>query len=124
MQNGIFSYPATSRIVYGTEFVEALERELDLVGARRVYVIASGTLERSSDVIRRVRASLGERFAGICAKIGAHTPRIDVVAAANAARAAQADMLLGVGGGSVTDAVKMVSICLGNGVSAPAQLDA
>ena len=124
MQSGIYSYPATSRIVYGTDFVEALTRELDLVGARSVYVLASGTLERSTDVIRRVRDALGDRFAGICAKIGAHTPRIDVVAAANAARAAEADLLLGVGGGSVTDAAKMVAICLGNGIADPAELDA
>jgi maleylacetate reductase len=44
-------------------------------------------------------------------KIGAHTPRIDVVAAAKAAREAQADALLTVGGGSVTDAAKMVGVC-------------
>ena len=124
MQSGIYSYPATSRIAYGTDFVEALTRELNLDGARRVYVISSGTLERSTDVIRRVRDALGDRFAGSCAKIGAHTPRIDVVAAANAARAAQADLLLGVGGGSVTDAAKMVAICLGNGITDPAELDA
>jgi maleylacetate reductase len=124
MQNGIYSYPATSRIAYGTDFAAALTRELELVAARRVYVIASGTLERSSDVIRRVRDALGGRCVGVCAKIGAHTPRIDVVAAANAARAAQADLLLGVGGGSVTDAAKMVSICLGNDVTAPEELDA
>jgi maleylacetate reductase len=124
MQSGIYSYPATSRIVYGTDFVEALARELDLTGERRVYVLASGTLERSTDVIRRVRDALGERYAGLCARIGAHTPRIDVTAAANAARAAQADLLLGVGGGSVTDAAKMVAICLGNGITDPAELDA
>lgn len=124
MQSGIYSYPATSRIVYGTDSVEALTREIDLVGARRVFVIASGTLARSTDVIGRVRAALGDRFAGLCAKIGAHTPRIDVVAAANAARSAQADLLLGVGGGSVTDAAKMVAICLGNGIADPAELDA
>ena len=123
MQQGIYSYPATSRIVYGTDFVEALTRELDLVGARRVYVLASGTLTRSTDTLTRLRQALGDRYAGVWAKIGAHTPRIDVVAAANAARAAQADMLLGAGGGSITDAAKMVAICLGNGIADPAQLD-
>jgi maleylacetate reductase len=124
MQSGIYSYPATSRIAYGTDFCEALKRELDLTGERRVYVLASGTLERSTDVVKRVREALGERFAGLCARIGAHTPRSDVVAAANAARAARADLLLTVGGGSVTDAAKMVAICLGNGVTDPAELDA
>jgi maleylacetate reductase len=48
---------------------------------------------------------------------GAHTPRVDVVAAANEARAARADLVLTVGGGSVTDAAKMVGLCLGNDVS-------
>ncbi len=56
--------------------------------------------------------------------IGAHTPRTDVVAAASEARAAEADLLVTVGGGSVTDAAKMVGLCLGNGVTDPAQLDA
>ncbi|MGP1676283.1 MAG: iron-containing alcohol dehydrogenase [Burkholderiales bacterium] len=124
MQSGVYSYPATSRIVYGTDFVQALKRELDLTGERRVFVLASGTLARSTDVIQRVRDALGGRYAGVCAKIGAHTPRIDVVAAANAARAASADILLSVGGGSITDAAKMVAICLGNGITDPAALDA
>ena len=124
MQSGVYSYPATSRIAYGTGFEESLARELDLVGAKKVFVLASGTLERATDVLRRVEAVLGGRFAGLHAKIGAHTPRIDVVAAANAARAAGTDMLLTIGGGSITDAAKMVAICLGNGVTDPAQLDA
>ncbi len=124
MQSGIYSYPTTARIVYGTDFAVALEREIELVDARRVFVLASGTLARSTDVIRRIEAALGDRYAGICAKIGAHTPRIDVVAAASAARAAQADLLLGVGGGSITDAAKMVAICLGNDISDPSALDA
>jgi maleylacetate reductase len=70
-----------------------------------------------------VRGVLGNKFAGLCAKVGAHTPRIDVVAAANAARDVRADALLTVGGGSVTDAAKMVGLCLGNDVTDPAQLD-
>ena len=88
MQTGLYSYPATARISYGTAFEEALSRELEHAGARKVFVLASGTLERTTDVVRRVEKVLGARFAGLCSKIGAHTPRIDVVAAANLARAA------------------------------------
>ena len=69
---------------------------------------------------RRCARALGNRLAGVFAKIGAHTPRGDVVAAANAARAAGADLLVTLGGGSVTDAAKMVAFCLGNGVTDPA----
>jgi maleylacetate reductase len=124
MQSGIYSYPGTRRIIYGTGFTEALMREVETFGARRVYLLASGTLERETDVVQRLRAALADRLAGVCASIGAHTPRTDVVAAANAARAARADLLVTIGGGSITDAAKMVGICLGNDIIEPARLDA
>jgi maleylacetate reductase len=124
MQRGIHRYPPMKRVIYGTPLAEALAQEIERIGANAVYVLASGTLARQTDVIDRVRDLLGNKLAGVCTKIGAHTPRNDVVAAANAAREARADALLTVGGGSVTDAAKMVGLCLGNDVSDPAQLDA
>ncbi|HXT80697.1 MAG TPA: iron-containing alcohol dehydrogenase [Acetobacteraceae bacterium] len=124
MQAGIHRYPPMDRVVYGTKLREALADEVTRLGARAVYVLASGTLNRQTDVIETVRQVLGNKLAGVFAKVGAHTPRPDVVAAANEARAAKADLLLTVGGGSVTDAAKMVGLCLGNDVTAPEQLDA
>ena len=124
MQRGVHRYPPMERVIYGTPLAEALSQEIERIGASAVYVLASGTLARQTDVIDRVRDLLGNKLAGMCTKIGAHTPRNDVVAAANAAREARADALLTVGGGSVTDAAKMVGLCLGNDVSDPEQLDA
>jgi maleylacetate reductase len=112
------------RVIYGVPLVEALTQEISRTGANAVFLLASGTLVRETDVIDQLRAALGNKLAGICAKIGAHTPRVDVVAAANAARAHGADALVTIGGGSVTDAAKMVGLCLGNGVTEPAQLNA
>ena len=123
MINGTYRYPPMERVIYGMPLAEALPREIERVGANAVYLLASGTLARETSLIDQVRGMLGNRLTGVCSKIGAHTPRIDVVAAANAARAAHVDMLLTVGGGSVTDAAKMVGLCLGNGVTDPAQLD-
>ena len=124
MVRGIHRYPPMERVIYGIPLLEALADEIGRLDARAVYVMASGTLQRETDVVDTVRRVLGNRLAGVCAKIGSHTPRIDVVAAANEARAANADLLLTVGGGSVTDAAKMVGLCLGNDVTAPEQLDA
>jgi maleylacetate reductase len=123
MIHGIHRYPPMERVIYGIPLAEALAQEIERIGANAVYVLSSGTLARQTDVIDRVRGVLGNRFAGLCARVGAHTPRVDVVAAANAARASGADALLTVGGGSVTDAAKMVGLCLGNDVTEPAQLD-
>ena len=124
MQRGTHRYPPMDRVVYGVPLAEALDEEIRLRDARAVYVMASGTLARETDTIDKVRHVLGNRLAGVCAKIGAHTPRNDVVAAANEARAAKADLVLTVGGGSITDAAKMVGLCLGNNVTSPDQLDA
>lgn len=124
MKPGVYSYPGTARVSYGTPVAEALDAELALTGEKRVFVLASGTLARTTTVVRDIERVLGPRFAGVWTHIGAHTPRVDVVAAANAAREAGADLILTVGGGSVTDAAKMVCLCLANDVTEPAQLDA
>jgi maleylacetate reductase len=123
MLSGVYRFPQMENIVFGTPYTEALAQEVDRLEARAVFVLASGTLARTTDSVERLRRMLGNRLAGVCAKIGAHTPRIDVVAAANAAREAGVDLLVTLGGGSVTDAAKMVALCLGNGVADPAQLD-
>jgi maleylacetate reductase len=73
-------------VVFGTPFAEAVAQEVDRLDARAVFVLASGTLSRESDLVERLRQMLGNRFAGLFARIGAHTPRSDVVAAADMAR--------------------------------------
>ena len=120
---GVYRFPAMESVVFGKPFLEALAREVDRVEARAVFILASGTLARETNTVERLSQMLGNRLAGVCAKIGAHTPRADVVAAANAAREAGADLIVTLGGGSVTDAAKMVGLCLGNGVTDPSQLD-
>ena len=124
MLSGVYRFPQMESIVFGKPFAEALAQEVDRLEARAVFVLASGTLTRETDLVERLRQMLGDRFAGLCAEIGAHTPRTDVVAAANAAREAGADLLVTLGGGSVTDAAKMVGLCLGNDVRDPEELDA
>ncbi len=123
MLSGVYRFPAMESVIFGKPFAEAVAAEVDRLDARAVFVLASGTLARTTDTVDRLRQVLGNRIAGMCAKIGAHTPRTDVVAAANAAREAGADLLVTLGGGSVTDAAKMVGLCLGNGVTEPSQLD-
>jgi maleylacetate reductase len=124
MLNGIYRFPEMESVVFGKPHAEALLTEVDRLDARAIFILASGTLARETDLVERLRQRLGNRFAGVCAKIGAHTPRSDVVAAANMAREVEADLIVTLGGGSVTDAAKMVGLCLGNGVTAPEQLDA
>jgi maleylacetate reductase len=49
---------------------------------------------------------MGARCAGIFDTMPAHTPRAAVIAAANQARGTKADLIVTVGGGSITDGAK------------------
>jgi maleylacetate reductase len=123
MLTGAYRFPPMESVIYGRPFAEALKEVVEESGANSVFLLASGTLNRETDTVGQVRRALGNRLAGVFARIGAHTPRSDVVEAANAARAAGADLLVTLGGGSVTDAAKMVAFCLANDVTDPADLD-
>jgi maleylacetate reductase len=123
MMTGAYRFPAMESVIYGRPFTEALKEEVERADAHAVFVLASGTLARETDLVERLRAALGNRFAGLHAKISSHTPRVDCVAAANAARAAGADLIVTLGGGSVTDAAKMVAMCLSNDITDAQDLD-
>lgn len=123
MRSGIYSYPHTQRIIYGVPFALALAQEIERVGAQRVFVLASGSLTRQTDVVHQLRAVLGGRCVGVFSDMPAHTPRVTVVKAAHEAARAQADLVLTLGGGSITDAGKMVALCMSNAVDSPQDLD-
>jgi maleylacetate reductase len=70
-----------------------------------------------------LRAAFGERLAGFATGIRPHTPRDDVVLAAGKARDAGADLIVTIGGGSITDAGKMAALCLAANVKDAQSLD-
>jgi alcohol dehydrogenase class IV len=53
-----------------------------------------------------------------------HTPRRAVIAAAEQARAVKADLIVTVGGGSITDGAKAVQLCLSNDIRSAEAMDA
>jgi maleylacetate reductase len=53
----------------------------------------------------------------------AHTPRGAVIEATEAARAADADLIVTIGGGSITDGGKAVQMCLANDSRSPEAID-
>jgi maleylacetate reductase len=71
MLTGVYRFPQMESVVFGTPHAEALAKEIDRLDARAVFVLASGTLARETDLVERLRQMLGNRFAGLCAKIGA-----------------------------------------------------
>jgi maleylacetate reductase len=104
-------------VVFGRHATEAVVEQLDRLGARRAFLMVSGTLNRETPEIEKIREAMGERCVGTFDRMPAHTPRAAVVAAANQAREAKADLIVTVGGGSITDGAKAVQLCLANGIN-------
>ena len=92
-------------------------------GAERVFLMVSGTLNRETDEIEKVRRALGNHCVGTFDKMPPHTPRGAVIAAAEQAREAKTDLIVTLGGGSITDGAKAVQLCLGNDIRDAASLD-
>ena len=114
---------ATERVTLGVPAAEAIAQEAASRGASRVFILASSHLNRQTDEIRRIEAALGARHAATHDGIQPHAPRSDVLAAATRARAIKADLVVTVGGGSVTDAGKILLICLKHNITTIDQFD-
>ena len=96
----------------GRPAAEALAEEADRLSAQRIFLLVSQSLRDNTDEIERIQRALGDRVAGIHSGIPAHAPRSAVLAAAADARAVNADLIVTVGGGSVTDAGKIIGVAL------------
>ena len=113
LKPGSFSVTAHERIVWGRPAGEAVLEEAERYGAKRIFVTSTRSLAgKTEGPLQRLERALGSRHVGTFAQIRAHSPREDVVAGAQAARAAKADLLVAVGGGSVIDATKAMQLCL------------
>jgi alcohol dehydrogenase class IV len=115
MLTGTVHWTAQERVVHGKPAAEAVRAEIERVGAKRVLLLTTRSLTNGR-LIRDVTSALGDRCVGRFADIHAHSPREAVIAGAALARDVEADHLLAVGGGSVTDATKTMLLALWRGV--------
>ena len=116
MHQGRVVYQAVEEVVFGHPAATAIPAQMDRLGSNRAFLMVSGTLNRQTDEIAKIRQALGKRYAGLFDAMPAHTPREAVIAATKAARDADADLIVTIGGGSITDGAKAVQLCLANGV--------
>ena len=123
VQTGRVAFGAMDAVSFGTPMEEAVAAEVARLGAERVFLMVSGTLNRETDEIAKLRRALGNKVVGEFDKMAPHTPRGDVIAATKAARAAKADLIVTFGGGSITDGAKAVSLCLANDIDSPEAMD-
>jgi maleylacetate reductase len=109
---GFHNFPATDRVVYGKPAAEALSEEVARLNAKRVFLIASRTLNTKTDEIEKIRRALGHRYVATLDGIAQHTTRKQAANAAVAARDAKADLIVAIGGGSAIDLAKIVIMAM------------
>ena len=86
-------------------------------GAERVFLMVSGTLNRETDEIEKLRRALGNNCVGTFDRM----PRAHAALGRDRRRRARrarrgADLIVTLGGGSITDGAKAVQLCLANDI--------
>jgi maleylacetate reductase len=118
-ETGTHNFPAMDRIIFGTPAAEALASEATRLGAKRVFLVVSRTLNTQTAEIAKMRDALGDRVAAVFDGIPQHTSREVVAQATQAALEVQADLIVAVGGGSVVDAAKIMTLCIEHRITDP-----
>ena len=123
MHKGRVVFGAMDEVVFGEAAASAIVAQMDRLRAKRAFLMVSGTLNRQTDEIGKIRNALGARCVAVFDAMPQHTPREAVIAAAEQARAAEADLIVTIGGGSITDGAKAVQLCLANNISSVDGID-
>lgn len=118
-----FEMPRVKRVLEGRGAIEALVAEIDRRDDQHVVVLSGPTAAELPEV-DRLREALDHRFALARTDVRPHNPSESVAALVEGAREAGADLVLAVGGGSATDAAKLVSHALAEELSGPEELAA
>ena len=100
------------RLYSGQDALDRLPDEVGRARASRAFIVCGRTVSRKTPLIARMKALLAERCAGVFDEIDKETTRSSVMRAVEAARAARADLVIGVGAGSVLQGARIVTILL------------
>ena len=100
------------RLYSGKNALERLPDEVSRLQGKRVFVVCGRTVSRKTPLIGRIGKLLGSRLAGVFDEIDKDTSLSSVMRATDAARSARADLVIGVGAGSVIQGARIVAILL------------
>jgi len=103
-----FIYTAqASRVIFGLNALENIEREVVQVGAERALVLSTPEQRPEAE---KVASRLGKRAAGIFAEAVMHVPIESARAARDLATQLGADCAVAIGGGSTTGLAKAIAL--------------
>ena len=100
------------RLHAGANALDQLPAEVERQKTRRAFVICGQTVARKTGLLGRIEAGLGPLYAGAFDAMDKDSSWPAVERALASARAAKADLLIAVGGGSVVVGTRVVAILL------------
>lgn len=96
----------------GKGALEQLRGEVDRTKAKRALVICGKSIATKTDLLGRIQANLGEKYAGAFTGVETASPLPAVLNGTAAAREAGADLIIAVGGGSAMVTARAIIILL------------
>lgn len=103
------------RVFAGKDALSNLKPEVERAGAKRAFVVCGQTVAHRTDLLVRLREALGEVYAGVFDGVQARSPLPSVLEGVQAARRANADLIVAVGGGSAIVTARAITILLAEG---------
>jgi alcohol dehydrogenase class IV len=98
-------------VSYGLPFpVAGAKHAEETFHAQRIFIIVSSTLASTTSALDDLRTALGTKVVGVKSGLKAHTYFNDIIAIAEECRELNVDLIVTLGGGSLSDAAKMVSL--------------
>lgn len=98
-------------ISYGSSYEEACSKHItDHFQAKRVYIIASGSLSRDTGRVKVLQHALGDKVVGTRSGMRPHTLWSEILEVVKEATKLRADLLVTLGAGSLTDGAKIIAL--------------
>ena len=107
-----FNFSGVSEVWHDVRATDVLPTYLARQGYKRAFVVCSKTLNTKTKVVSNIVGSLEGRIVRVTDNVGEHAPIKNIIAAAIEARDLEADVIIGIGGGSIIDFCKMLQLCL------------
>jgi alcohol dehydrogenase class IV len=111
---GMYAVQLPKRVVFGEGIEEKIGAEAKGLGAKKALIVTDATIEKAG-LLEKVEKPLKEVMeVDVFDKVEPEPALVAAETAAEAARAAKCDLIVGVGGGSVMDMAKVASAAASN----------
>ena len=102
-------------VSYGIPFEVACAKHAGTTfNSSRIYIVSSRTLAESTDALSKLRDALQDKVVGVKTGLKAHTSWNDILAMKRECVDLGVDLIVTLGGGSLTDAAKLLSLVSGS----------